>query len=72
MKHIIHVADLLHIISLANIALREHKFEDLNAEFDNRAVKYEMDELRSALTDFQAGKHYSYNLAITDEFKVSL
>ena len=68
MKHVIHVADLLHIISLANIALREHKFEDINAEEDNLAVSYEMQELRSLLTDFQAGKHYTYNRAITDQF----
>lgn len=69
MRHVIHVADLLHIISLANVALREHKFEDLNAGEDNLAVSYEMQELRSLLTDFQAEKHYSYNLVITDELK---
>ena len=68
MRHVIHVAALLHIITLANIALREHHFEDLNAGEDNPATKAEMDLLKTALTDFQDGKHVSYNLVITDEF----
>jgi len=68
MRHVIHVADLLHIISLANVAIREHNFEGHDWQ-DRNILTFETDALRSELTDFQAGKRKSYNLVITDDLK---